>query len=688
MASHTQPTVDRKTGATPRTAPFGMPARRRPVAWMGALALALLASPAFAQISTLKRLSLEELAQVNVVSVSSRPEPLAVAPAAIQVITHDEIRRSGATSLPEALRLAHHLNIARKSAADWAITARGFNTELANKLLVLIDGRTVYTPLFAGVFWNRQDYFLDDIERIEVISGPGGTLWGANAVNGVINIITKRAGDTQGFSGTVASGSQVPGLAAARYGGAITADTHFRIYGKFTAHDDERLPDGREASDAWRTGRGGFRIDSTRSRTDTFTLQGDLYVGREGLAGRPDGRTSGGNLLGRWTRRLSGQSDVSLQVYYDRASFTLPVPAQLLNGTTVAPAGTLIDDLDTVDVDFQHRLQPRRRHALAWGFGYRFTHDSVQNAPGLGFQPPVLNQSLSSVFVQDEITLARRLSVTVGSKLEHNGYTGFEAEPSARLQWTVRPSHLAWAAVSRAVRMPARVDRDERLSTPGLAPLFENLLVGGAGFASETVVAYEAGYRVRVGSGTSVSLSAFRNQYDDLRSTSLSPPDPIFGLPFPLFFANDLEGHTFGGEIAATQDVFDWWRFDGGYAFLSEDIRVAPGRRDFNNALNETADPRHQFSLRSALDLPGRTELDVSFRWVDALRYNAGGTPGTVPRYGELGLRLAWLPRPGLELSLTAQDLLHRQHLEYVISNPNPRTEMARRVTARAAVRW
>ncbi len=655
---------------------------------MAGLCLTMCAAPAAGQIGDLKRMTLEELAMVNVVSVSSRPEPFALAPAAIQVITHDDIRRSGASSLPEALRLAYNLNVAQKNAHEWAITARGFNTDLANKLLVLIDGRTVYTPLFAGVLWTRQDYFLDDIDRIEVISGPGGTLWGANAVNGVINIITRQASQSQGFSADSGGGSQLHALAGARYGGRITANTHFRIYGKYLAHDDERLPDGREAMDGWKTGRAGFRVDSKPTARDTFTVQGDLYKGREELAARAAGTSGGGNVLGRWSRRFSDQSDVSLQLYYDRASLALPVPAQVLNGITLAQAGTLADALDTVDVDFQQRLRPRRRHSLAWGFGYRLTHDVVQNAPALGFEPPVLTQQLFSVFLQDEIALTRQAALTIGSKLEHNDYTGLEAEPSARLQWTVAPAQLVWAAVSRAVRMPARVDRDERLATPALAPFIEHLLIGGADFQSETLVAYEAGYRIRVGARTSASVSAFRNHYDDLRSTSLSRPDPIFGLPFPLFFENNLEGETFGAELGASLAALDWWRLDGGYAFLNEDIRVQAGRSDFNNALNETADPRHQLSFRSSMDLPKRTELDLSFRWVDALRYNNGGEPGTVPSYGELGARLAWFPTPRLELSVVAQDLLHDQHLEYVISTPNPRTEIARSVHAKAALRW
>jgi iron complex outermembrane receptor protein len=413
-----------------------------------------------------------------------------------------------------------------------------------------------------------------------------------------------------------------------------------------------------------------------------------VYVGRQNLTVGGAGKSGGGNVLGRWSRRFSDDSDIAFQVYYDRTHLSLPIPSLVLNDLTLAPAGTLRDDLDTFDLDFQHRLRPRQRHGLTWGLGYRFTHDSVQNAPALGFAPPVLNQQLFSGFVQDEIALSSRLSLTVGTKIEHNDYTGFEAEPSGRLKWTIAPTQLLWAAVSRAVRMPARVDRDERLGTPALSPVIDHLLIGGADFRSETVLAYEAGYRVRVGDRLSASVSGFYNRYDHLRSTSFSPPDPLLGLPFPLFFENNLEAETTGIEISATREVRTWWRLRGGYAFLSEDVRVKPGEVDFNNALNETADPPNRFSLRSSMDLPERLQLDLTLRWVDSFQYNATGIAGTVPSYGEMGARLAWSPTDRLELSLVANNLLHGQHLEYVIGTPNPAEEIARSVFAKAAVRW
>jgi iron complex outermembrane receptor protein len=365
----------------------------------------------------------------------------------------------------------------------------------------------------------------------------------------------------------------------------------------------------------------------------------------------------------------------------------LPVPAQVLNGVPLAAAGTLTDDLDTYDADFQDRFLLSRRQHLTWGLGYRRTHDNVGNAPALSFVPATLDQNLFSTFAQDEIALTSNLAFTAGTKLERNDYTGLEAEPSVRLQWNVTPTRLVWGAVSRAIRAPARVDRDERLGTPALSPFIDNLLIGGANFQSETVIAYEIGSRAQIGPDLSVSASAFYNVYDDLRSTSTSPPDPVFHLPLPLFFENNLQGETHGVELGATGQPSPWWRLHAGYTFLSEDIRVKPGESDFNNALNETADPRHQLALRSSTTFKG-VETDAMFRWVGSFQFNNSGMPGTVPRYGELNGRVGWFPVRHLEVSVTAENLLHGRHLEYVISSPNPREEIARQAYVKAALRW
>jgi iron complex outermembrane receptor protein len=633
--------------------------------------------------TALKKLSVEELMAIEVTSVSKRPEKLSETASAIQVVTGEDIRRSGASSIPEALRLADNLEVAQKGSHNWAISARGFNTDSANKLLVLMDGRSVYTPLFSGVFWDQQDYLLEDINRIEVISGPGGALWGANAVNGVINIISKSAKDTQGVYVEGGGGSELRGFGGVRYGGTLASNVFFRVYGKYFDRDDAIFPNGTDASDSWRMGQGGFRMDAELSEQDTFTLQGDFYGGEEDIATGGTAKLNGNNILGRWSHSSSEDSDLSLQAYYDRTHLRLPVPANAF-----APAGTLEDDLDTYDVDFQHRFQLSPRQQVVWGLGYRFTHDVVANAPALAFLPPTLDHHLFSGFVQDEIRLIENLALTLGTKVEHNDYTGFEFGPSARLAWTPTERQTVWAAVSRAVRAPSRIDRDIRLPTPGAAPVVENLLIGGAGFKSETVIAYELGYRAQLGAKLSASLAAFYNEYDDIRSTSLSPPDPVFGLPFPLFYENNLEGHTYGFELSTTYQLLDWWRLHGGYDLLQADIRVKPGQVDFNNALNETADPEHQFSLRSSMDLPYHLELDARLRWVDSFRFNNAGTADTVPSYFELDVRLAWHPTKNLELAIVGQNLLQDQHLEYVIASPNPRTEVQRSVYGKVTWRF
>ncbi|HEX2861136.1 MAG TPA: TonB-dependent receptor, partial [Lacunisphaera sp.] len=578
----------------------------------------------------------------------------------IQVLTNDDIRRSGAVSLPEALRLAGNLQVAKKGSQTWGISARGFNTELANKLLVLIDGRAVYTPLYSGVFWDRQDYLLADLDRIEVISGPGGTLWGANAVNGVINVISKSAKETQGGHVELGGGSELRGFAAVRQGGMISPKVHYRIYGKYADRDGSKYADGRNAEDDSRMVQGGFRIDAEASAHSTFTLQGDLYRNEAQLVTGGDAITNGGNLLGRWARTLSADSDLRLQVYYDRTHLTNWAPALMIDTLVLAPAGEFQDTLETYDVDFQHRFRAGEHHGMVWGATYRFTHDTVGNAPPLGFLPATLDQHLFSAFVQDEIRLNPRLYLTVGSKLEHNDYTQFEFEPNVRLRWTPAPGQTIWSAISRAVRTPSRIDRDVRLGMPPYFPL----LAGGADFDSETVTAYELGHRAQLGSRLITSLSLFYNEYDHVRSTAINP-----ATIFPLFFKNDLEGKTHGAELSADYQATDRWRLHLRYNVLRERLRVRPGGTDFNNTLNETADPAHQFSLRSSLDLPAGLEFDAMLRWVDELPTNDAGNLVYLPDYTELDVRLGWRNARGLEISLVGQNLLHRRHREYHVSS-------------------
>jgi iron complex outermembrane receptor protein len=627
-----------------------------------------------------KKMTLEELMDQDVTSVSKEPEPYREAPAAIDVITGDEIQRSGASSIPEALRLADNLDVAQKNSHDWAISARGFNTSLANKLLVLIDGRTVYTPLFAGVFWDQQDYLLEDIDRIEVISGPGGTLWGANAVNGVINITTKDAKDTQGLYVEGGGGSQLRDFGGVRYGGVLASNIYYRVYGKYFDRSDEIFPDGSNASDSWRMGQGGFRIDDEATAQNHFTVQGDFYLGDENVDTGGDAHTGGGNILGRWSHIFSDDSDMSLQLYYDRTHLTDPIPA---NPTTGEPAGILTDDLDTYDLDFQHRFHLGQRNNIIWGLGYRFTHEVDQNAPPLEFLPPTLDQNLFSGFAQNEIMLLKNLFFTLGTKIEHNDYTGFEFEPSGRLQWNATSKQMIWAAVSRAVRTPSRVDEDERVPfAPPTSSVFPNLLTGSSDFDSETVIAYELGYRAQLGRKISASISTFYNDYDDVRSTGITPTTVL-----PFVFQNNLRGDTYGVELSADYQILGWWRLHGGYDLLKEQIRVKPGQIDINDALNETSDPQQQFSIRSSMDLPKNVELDAGLRWVDTLHNNSGATVGTVPSYFEMDARLAWHPTKHLEFSVVGQNLLHDQHPEYGFPGPT-REEIVRSVYGKISFNW
>ncbi len=629
---------------------------------------------------TLKKLSLEELMSIEVISVSKRMEKLITAPSAIQVITGEDIRRSGATSIAEALRLADNIQIGQKNAHDWAITARGFNTDLANKLLVLIDGRTVYIPLFSGVFWDRQDYLLEDIDRIEVISGPGGTLWGSNAVNGVINIITKSSKDTQGLYLETGGGTELRHFTGLRYGGMLSSKISYRVYGKYFDRDNSVFPDGNDAPDSWQMGQTGFRMEANLSSKNAFTFQGDYYNGELGLSTGGKTKVTGGNILCRWTHTFSDNSYTSLQMYYDRTYLAQPVPESRSGDNTfvLAPAGMLKDGLNTYDFDFQHHFRLGKLHRIVWGLGYRNTHDKVQSAPALAFSPSVLSRNLFSGFVQDEIMLMKNFSFILGSKVEHNDYTGFEFEPNARIQVNISNKQTLWGAVSRAVRIPSRVDRDIRLPTPAFSPIIDNILIGGANFKSETLIAYELGYRAQLGSKVSGSIAAFYNHYNHVRSTSLSPPPATLG--FPLFYENNLKGETYGFELSITCQVVDWWRLRSGYNLLREDIRVKTGKTDFNNALNETADPPHRFSLRSSMGLPQNIELEVGLRWVDVFHYNNSGVQATVSNYVEAGIRLAWQPTKRVEISVVGQNLLNNRHTEYVISKPNPPTEIERSI--------
>ncbi len=598
------------------------------------MALALGAVAQTNQVATpaeLKRLSLEELLDQEVTVVSRRAEKLSEAPSAVQVITGEDIQRAGATSLPEALRLAPNLEVAQVNSHDWAISARGFNNTLANKLLVMIDGRSIYTPLDAGVFWDAQNVLLEDIDRIEVVSGPGGTLWGANAVNGVINIVTKSAKDTQGLMIEGGGGSFLQDFGAIRYGGGNGTNLFFRVYAQRFDQDSTVFPNGTDADDSWDMSQGGFRIDWYPSEVNTLTVQGDAYSGTEAGSNGPT-FLDGQNMLARWTHMISDTSDLTVQTYFDRTWRQVP--------------DSFAEDLTTYDLDIQHRFALGKRQSVTWGAGYRLMDDDVQNGAAIAFIPPNKNMQLFSGFVQDEIVLVPdRVQFTIGTKLEHNDFSGFEVQPSARLAWTPDERQTIWGAISRAVRSPSRVDADLRL--PGTAPF---QIVGDPDFESETLIAYEAGYRVRPMDRLSLSLASYYNAYDHLRSVdTLTPTSFIIG--------NGFQGQTWGLELSGNYQVTDRWRLRGGYTYLNK--LLWPIKAGVLPSVREGNDPENQVLIQSILDLPAHFQFDGVGRYVDTLE-----NPH-VPSYVTFDLRLAWWYKGKVEVSVIGQNLWTKQHAEF-----------------------
>ncbi len=623
-----------------------------------ALGAVCFAEPGFAQrpdstAGALKELSIEQLMSVEVTSVSKRPERLAQTASAIQVITQEDIRRSGASSLPEALRIASNLQVAQVDSRQWAISARGFNGTAANKLLVLIDGRTVYTPLFSGVFWDVQEVPLEQIDRIEVISGPGATLWGANAVNGVINIITKDAKSTQGLLLSGGGGTELRGSGTARYGGALGSSVHYRVYGRGFARDQTDSSSGQGATDDWHFWQGGFRLDWDASTTSRFDLQGDLYDGRIAQPRAGDIAVSGGNVMAKWSRTISATSDLAAQLYYDRTHRNIP--------------GTFGEDLDIYDVDLQHRARLGTRHDVVWGLGYRLINDRVVNSSVLAFLPPHVAREWFTGFVQDEIALLPdRFHLTLGTKIEHNDYTGVEIQPSGRVNWTLGPSATLWAAVSRAVRTPSRIDRE--FFTP---PPFE--IDGGPDFHSEEELAYELGYRHQRGA-LALSVATFYNRYHGLRSLEqVNPP-----AAFPVVIGNGQDGESYGAELAADYWLTRRWRLRAGYTELRIHVWPNPGSTDASRGATESQTPDRQFFLRTSVDLPADLRFDAGLRAIDDI------IKQQVPAYAELNAKVTWQPTVNIALSVVGQNLLHRRHAEF--GAPATRREIERGVYG--SVEW
>ncbi len=605
----------------------------------------------------LKKLSVEELLDIDVTSVSKYPEKLSEAAAAVAVLTQDDIHTSGFTSIPEVLRLVPGLDVARVDSHTWAISSRGFNDIFANKLLVLIDGRTVYTPLFSGVFWEVQDTLLEDIDRIEVVRGPGATLWGANAVNGVINIITKSARDTQGLLISSGGGTEDRGFASVRYGVQLDENAFLRIYAKYFDRAASVLPDDTEAHDAWDMYRAGFRLDWEPTKQNSFTVQGDAYTGNQdetylvptkkfpfsaNIEATDD--VSGGNVLGRWSHSFSADSQLTVQAYYDRTERNSPIFGE---------------KRDTGDVDLQHRFALGDRQDVIWGLGFRTTHDVVANSLNVSLLPDSRTLNLYSGFVQDEISIVpERFRLTLGSKFEHNDFTGFEIQPSARVLWTPGYSQTFWASVSRAVRTPSRAESDIRLNPAPPVPLPPGSITifGNPNMVSEELLAYEFGYRVQPIDQLKFDLTAFYNDYDDLRTLEPIVPGPVS----PSKVANNLFGESYGTEISATAQVTKRWRLQGSYSFLEVQLHRKAGSHDNSTeATTEGSSPRNQFFIRSLLDLGWNIQFDSTLRYVDVVPAQK------IPSYLTLDLRLAWLPRKDLEIAIVGQNLLDDRHPEF-----------------------
>ncbi len=607
--------------------------------------------------NALKQMSVEELMDLQVTSVSKRPEKLFDTASAIQVVTGDDIRRSGATSVPEALRLASNLEVAQIDSRQWAITARGFNNVFADKLLVLIDGRSVYTPLYAGVYWDVQNLVLDDVDRIEVISGPGATQWGANAVNGVINISTKSARDTQGALVVASGGTALTDSAEVRYGGQVAPGVYYRVYIKYFDRGSSVRPTGLDADDSWRLGQTGFRVDADTAHDSHLTFQGDIYDGTVTREGPDDIHVGGGNVLGRWSRTLPDNSDVSVQVYYDYTHRVIPQ--------------SFAQDLHTYDFDSQYHHPIGSTQNLLVGVGYRLVDDSIINTPANAFLPPTASLQNYNAFVQDEIALAEDVHLTGGSKVEHNDYTGFEVEPSLRLAWKPVRNQTVWSAVSRAVRTPSRIDRD--LYSPATPPY---RVAGGPDVVSEKLISYELGYRLQVDPRLSFAVATYYNDYTDLRSLEpLNPP-----AAFPVQISSGLRGRSAGAEFTADWHVTSGWKLHAGYTELRVTSEPQVGSIDRTTNRSISLDPNHKAQLRSFWDIHKNWEFDTTVRYVAPIGYQQ------VPGYVESDARLGWDIAPAWNLSVVGQNLLHNHHAEF--NPPGSRREIERSVYAKTTWRF
>ncbi len=628
----------------------------------------------------LSEASLEELMNLEVTSVAKKEQKLSHAAAAIHVITSEDIHRSGFTSIPEALRLVPGVQVARISATEWAITARGFNAKHANKLLVLIDGRSVYTPLYSGVYWDVQDLLLEDVDRIEAIRGPGATMWGANAVNGVINIITKPAKETQGGLLTAEGGNQENARTAFRYGGKLGGKGHYRVSSQYFNRDQlyHQLAEGPE--DDWEMVHGASRMDWEFSQRNSLTVQGDVYKGGTTVAENsyflapPSLRIineqtteSGGNILARWWHLSSESSDMSFQLYYDRTRRYNQKRSEYL---------------DAFDADFQHRFARFSRQEFLWGMGWRITADGANDTLERSYEPNARTDQLFSAFVQDEIQIAPgRLALAAGSKFEHNDFTGFEFQPGIRGTWTPHHRHSLWAAVSRALRTPARSDQDQRktlgVSADSKGAPNLRVRIGDPSVRSEALRAHELGYRFLPSSTVSLDFATFYNVYGHLISYE---PEPRFlestpapeHLVIPQYYSNRMHAESYGAEIAANWSVAHSWRLGGSYSWLRIELHRDPSSGDTGAEKPEGENPRHQFQLHSHLELTRKLFLHTSLYYVSSLPARQ------TPAYTRVDARSGWRLTPALELSLVGQNLLDRRHPEFSSASSGQSSEIVR----------
>jgi iron complex outermembrane receptor protein len=656
------------------------------------LVLGFPATPAWAQKvpADLTEIGIEKLMDIEITSVSKKEQKLFQAAAAIFVITAEDIRRSGAMSISDLLRMAPGVEVAQVDANAWAISIRGFNERNSDKVLVLIDGRTVYTPSFSGVYWDQQDVPLEDIERIEVIRGPGGTVWGANAVNGVINIITKNAQATLGGLLSARAGSEQKGQGLIQYGGKIRQDGAYRVFGNFFNIGNSSSAVGGQAADGWHLAHGGFRSDWNLSPRDALTVQGDLYNSGEGqtitelfsneqfLQRTLNDKVTvgGGNILGRWRRTLENGSDMSLQIYYDHYN-------RHEQGWR---------DIEGIfDLDFHHHLRIGSRHDVVWGFGYRVSSDRFTPGYDTTFFPPQRTDNLFSTFFQDQVKLTKVLSFTLGAKFEHNAYTGFEYEPSAQLAWTPTERQTFWVSAAKAIEQPSRSEKGIRMDVATI-PLQDGTLgvltrFGNPQVKAEQLHDYEAGYRVAIRQQLSWDVAAFSSYYQSLGTSE--PRDPFFALNpqpphlvFPLVNANNARAHTYGGEVFANWSVTSRWRISPGFSIIRMRVSSSPLSKDTGAEKQEGDSPKHRFQIRSFLSLPHNLEWDSSLYWV-------GGFPdGDIPPYARLDTRLGWRWGESAELSLAGQNLLQLRHSEFENAGAVLRTMVQRSVYAKITWRF